>query len=74
MAPINLEAEDHSRDAAFNKAMHGKTAESRAGFVAMMGKDRASQKAAVDEYFKHWDNKSAATETAETREVSGFLR
>ena len=72
MAPISLETEDHSRDAAFNKAMHGRSAEERAGFRAMLRKDPNAQKAAVDEYFKHWDNKSAGTETQETREVSLF--
>lgn len=69
MAPISLETEDHSRDAAFNKAMHGKSAEEKAGFRAMLKKDAGAQKAAVDEYFKHWDNKSAGTETQEVREV-----
>ena len=70
MAPIALETEDHSRDAAFNKIMHGKSADERAGFRAMMKKDPVSQKAAVEEYFKHWDNKSATSETAEVREVN----
>lgn len=69
MAPISLETEDHSRDAAFNKAMHGKSANERAGFMAMLKKDPNAQKAALDEYFKHWDNKSADTETQEVREV-----
>ena len=69
----NLEAEDHVRDAAFNKAMHGKSAEERAGFMAMMKKDAKAQKAAVDEYFKHWDNKAAADETPEIREVGDLL-
>ena len=69
MAPIALETEDHSRDAAFNKAMHGKSAQERAGFAAMLKKDPKAQKAALDEYFKHWDNKTAGTETEETREV-----
>jgi len=55
MAPIALETEDHSRDSAFNKAMHGKSADEKAGFRAMLGKDHEAQKAAVDEYFKHWD-------------------
>ena len=70
MAPMMLESEDHTRDAAFNKAMHGQSAEERAGFMAMMKKDPVAQKAAVDEYFKHWDNKSASDETLEIREVS----
>lgn len=69
MAPISLETEDHSRDAAFNKAMHGKSADERAGFLAMLKKDPNAQKAALDEYFKHWDNKSAETETREVRDV-----
>jgi sterol 24-C-methyltransferase len=68
MAPIALENEDHSRDAAFNKAMHGQSAASKGGFSAMVGKDAVAQKAALDEYFKHWDNKAATTETTQTRE------
>lgn len=70
MAPIALENEDHSRDAAFNKAMHGKSANSTGGFRSMLNKDHDAHKAATDEYFKHWDNKSAGEETAEIREVS----
>jgi len=64
-----LEAENHARDAAFNKALHGKSAEARGGFSAMRNKDHAAQKAAVDEYFKHWDNKLAANETEEDRKA-----
>jgi sterol 24-C-methyltransferase len=70
MAPASLEQENHVRDAEFNRAMHGKSAQSRGGFAALRGKDSAAQKAAVDEYFKHWDNKSAEDETEETRAVS----
>jgi sterol 24-C-methyltransferase len=72
MAPTavtSLEKEDHSRDAAFNKALHGESADKRSGLRAMMAKDGTAQKAAVDEYFKHWDNKSAETETEETRKA-----
>ena len=69
MAPIALETEDHSRDAAFNKILHGKSAEERAGFMSMIKKDPKAQKAAVEEYFKHWDHKSANVETQETRDV-----
>ncbi len=65
MTPIALETEDHSRDAAFNKAMHGKSVDDKAGFRAMLGKDHGAQKAAVDEYFKHWDNKAADSEIRE---------
>ncbi|MCJ1316914.1 Delta(24)-sterol C-methyltransferase [Xylographa vitiligo] len=69
MAPIALEPEDHSRDAAFAKVLHGKSASGRGGFMSMMGKDPVAQKAALDEYFKHWDNKDAGTETQEIREA-----
>jgi sterol 24-C-methyltransferase len=64
-----LEKEDHARDAAFNKVLHGQSAEKRGGLMAMLKKDAVSQKAAVDEYFKHWDNKSADIETEEVRKA-----
>ncbi|EMC92822.1 hypothetical protein BAUCODRAFT_37733 [Baudoinia panamericana UAMH 10762] len=64
-----LEKQDLERDAAFKRALHGKTAEERKGFLAMMGKDHKAQKEAVDEYFKHWDNKLSANETEETRKA-----
>jgi sterol 24-C-methyltransferase len=70
MAPAKLEAEDKARDAAFNKAMHKDSAGATGGFSAMMKKDKIAQKAAIDEYFKHWDQKAAATETDADREVS----
>lgn len=35
----------------------------------MRTKNAAAQKAAVDEYFKHWDNKLAAAETEEVRKA-----
>lgn len=69
MAPIALENEDHSRDAAFKQALHGKQVKAE-GFQSMMSKDHAAHKEATEEYFKHWDNKSHETETAEIREVS----
>ncbi len=72
MAPTKLEAEDKARDAAFNKAMHKDSAGATGGFSAMMKKDKVAQKAAIDEYFKHWDQKAAATETEADREVSSF--
>ena len=69
MAPSALEVEDHVRDAAFNKALHGKSAAERAGFASMLKKDKKAQEEAVNEYFKHWENKAAKDETQETREV-----
>jgi sterol 24-C-methyltransferase len=69
MAPTALEREDLARDAAFKDALHGKSAKARGGLTAMRGKDSAAQKAAVDEYFKHWDNKGHVEETDADREV-----
>ncbi|KAF2007050.1 hypothetical protein P154DRAFT_517477 [Amniculicola lignicola CBS 123094] len=69
MSPVTLEKEDHVRDAEFNKAMHGKSAGAQGGLTALFKKDQSAQAAAVDEYFKHWDNKSAEVETEETRKA-----
>ncbi|KAI9673242.1 MAG: Delta(24)-sterol C-methyltransferase [Trizodia sp. TS-e1964] len=63
-----LEAEDHGRDAAFNKALHGKSANENGGLSSMFKKDSKAHEAAVAEYFKHWDGKDAAVETEQTRE------
>lgn len=62
-----LEQEDHARDAAYNKALHGKSANERGGIMSMLSKDPTAHKAAIDEYFKHWDQKAAADETPEVR-------
>lgn len=64
-----LMKEDHERDAAFNKAMHGKSAAEKSAFMAMLKKDSKSQGAAADAYFKHWDNKDAKIETEQDRKV-----
>ncbi|EEH03477.1 sterol 24-C-methyltransferase [Histoplasma capsulatum G186AR] len=69
MAPSTLEVEDHQRDAAFNKVLHGSSAKRRGGLAAMSAKDQKAQRAAVDEYFKHWDKKPSAEETDEIREA-----
>ncbi|RAO72503.1 uncharacterized protein BHQ10_008515 [Talaromyces amestolkiae] len=69
MAPAKLEQENHQRDADFNKAMHGKSSQNTGGWAAMRAKDTKAQQVAVDEYFKHWDNKGAAEETEATREA-----
>ncbi|KAK4178250.1 sterol 24-C-methyltransferase erg-4 [Triangularia setosa] len=68
-AQIALEKEDHQRDAEFMKAMHGKSTEAKGGFAAMLSKDAEAKKLAVEEYFKHFDNKTAAAETDADREA-----
>ncbi|TLD07620.1 hypothetical protein PgNI_11040 [Pyricularia grisea] len=62
-----LEKEDKKRDAEFNKALHGQSAMAAGGIAAMFSKDKDAKKLAVDEYFKHFDNKTAANETPEER-------
>ena len=71
---IQLEQENHERDADFKKAMHGKTAEATGGFAAMMGKNHEAQSAAVDEYFKFWDNKGAGVESEQDMKVCPINR
>lgn len=71
-ASTALENENHQRDAEFNKALHGKSSAATGGISAMFAKDRDAKKLAVDEYFKHFDNKTAAEETAEDREASSL--
>jgi sterol 24-C-methyltransferase len=73
MTSTALEREDTVRDTAFNEILHGKSANARGGLTAMRGKDSAAHKAAMDAYFKHWDDKDYETETADIREVGYFM-
>lgn len=59
-----------ARDMTFENIMHKRTATTDAGFSAMLKKDKIAQQAAVDHYFKHWDNKEAKDETEDIRAVS----
>lgn len=66
---IQLEQENKERDAAFNKAMHGKTSAQANGIATILFKDPEAKKAALDEYFKHFDGKRAENETEADRKV-----
>lgn len=59
-----------ARDMTFENIMHKKTATTHEGFSAMLNKDKEAQQAAVSEYFQHWDNKEAKSETEADRAVS----
>lgn len=59
-----------ARDMTFENIMHRQTATTHEGFSAMLNKDKEAQRAAVAEYFQHWDNKEAKNETEADREVS----
>jgi len=63
-----LEREDHKRDAEFGKALHGQSARAAGGIAAMFSKDKGAKKVALDEYFKHFDDKEADGETAADRQ------
>ncbi|KAK9480238.1 S-adenosyl-L-methionine-dependent methyltransferase [Lipomyces japonicus] len=58
---------DRVRDAKFKEALHGKDATKKQGFFAAVSKNADAQKAAVDEYFKHWDNKKPSNETEDDK-------
>lgn len=66
---IQLEQENKERDAAFNKAMHGKTSAQANSIATILFKDPEAKKAALDEYFKHFDGKRAENETEADRKV-----
>lgn len=58
-----------TRHTTFENIMHKKTAQTDGGFSAMLKKDKDAQRAAVADYFQHWDNKEAKTETEADRFV-----
>ncbi|RYP91271.1 hypothetical protein DL770_002589 [Monosporascus sp. CRB-9-2] len=55
-----------ARDATFEKVLH-KESSSAVGMLAMVKKNHEAQQAASDDYFQHWDNKTAEEETEEIR-------
>lgn len=73
MGKIQLEKEDKERDAAFNKAMHGKTAAQANSVATIFFKDPEAKQAALDGYFKHFDGKRAENETEADRKVRCVL-
>ncbi|VVT47059.1 uncharacterized protein SAPINGB_P001523 [Magnusiomyces paraingens] len=68
MASIKLAPKDFKADADFAKALHG-TDTTSAGYTALLKKNKDAQEAAVDGYFKHWDNKTSETQTAEDQQA-----
>lgn len=66
---LQLEKEDKERDAAFNKAMHGKTSAQANSVATILFKNPEAKQAALDAYFKHFDDKKAENETDADRKV-----
>lgn len=62
-------AHDNNNTMTFEKVLHKDTSANKGGFSSMLKKDHGAQRAAVDEYFQHWDDKAAEDETAEVREA-----
>ncbi|KAM3452837.1 hypothetical protein MY3296_004253 [Beauveria thailandica] len=60
---------DEARNAAFDKALHGDSSQGQGGIRAMLSKNKTARAAAVDEYFQHWDNKTAEDETSAVRQA-----
>lgn len=63
-----LAPKDFKADADFAKAMHG-SATSKSGFTAVLNKNKDAHSAAVDGYFKHWDNRNSETQTEEDQKA-----
>lgn len=59
-----------AREATFEKILHKNTGTRNVGMAAMLKKDHEAQQAASNDYFRHWDNKTAQVETEEIRAVS----
>lgn len=60
---------EQARNSAFDHALHGTSGTGQGGFKAMMSKDNGARKAAMEQYFQHWDDKKVEDETAEVRQV-----
>lgn len=56
-----LAPKDFKADADFSHAMHGDS--SKTGYAALLSKNNDAHGAAVDGYFKHWDNRNSKTQT-----------
>ncbi|KAH9429474.1 Delta(24)-sterol C-methyltransferase [Pyricularia oryzae] len=68
----SLSSETHvarRSDMTFEKVLHKGSSANTGGIGSMLGKDREASKAAINEYFQHWDGKTAKNETSEVREA-----
>lgn len=59
---------DQVKNMAFDKILHKSSSNSQGGLRAMINKDNEAHKAAVAEYFQHWDDKKAEDETEAVRQ------
>jgi sterol 24-C-methyltransferase len=69
MAPGALLPDDDRRDADFQKAMHGKSANSRHAFLSMLNKDHQAHRIITEEYVERWENDDKHATADEAREA-----
>lgn len=62
-----LAPKDFKADADFAKALHGDS--SKVGLTAVINKNAEAHSAAVEGYFKHWDDKNAENQTSEDQKA-----
>ncbi|TLD09552.1 hypothetical protein PspLS_11839 [Pyricularia sp. CBS 133598] len=56
-------------DMTFEQVLHKGSSANMGGLSSMLGKDREASKMAINEYFQHWDGKTAKNETTKVREA-----
>lgn len=59
---------DQARNNKFDEILHKGSSKSQGGLSAMINKDNEAHKAAVVQYFQHWDDKKAEDETEAVRQ------
>lgn len=60
---------NQAKNMAFDRVLHKNSSNSQGGLRAMVNKDNEAHKAAVVEYFRHWDDKKAEDETEAVRQA-----
>jgi sterol 24-C-methyltransferase len=68
MAPGALLPDETTRDVAFSKVMHGKSATDQNSYVSMLRKDHESHRLITDEYLRRWEEDQKGENTEEARE------
>lgn len=63
-----LAPKEFKKDADFSTALHGSNAGNKSGLSAIINKNADAHDAAVEGYFKHWDNKDSHTQTVEDQQ------
>ncbi|RFU30434.1 hypothetical protein B7463_g5899, partial [Scytalidium lignicola] len=65
----SLISAEQVKNSAFDSILHQNSSKSQGGLRAMMKKDSTANIAAMDDYFRHWDDKKVEEETEAIREA-----